>query len=113
MPNSGTSKARNDDGHETSVNWEDNSTVLQFTLADTTIAEFGAARIGLSQIHSIAKIAPNIPSALKCERKKLHGNPFHGNIVFSNSLENLQQKQLASALALASGEFIEPRIAAT
>ena len=44
MPDDRTSATREDKGAETSINWEDDSTVLFFTLNNEQLATFGAAR---------------------------------------------------------------------
>jgi hypothetical protein len=108
MPDRRTAESRADHGLETSVNWEDDSNVLQFTLSDRTIAEFGAARLTRGAIDRAAGDVYGISNALTCERKVVPGNPHHGNLVYSHLLQSLQQRQLASALALKSQFFHPP-----
>ena len=102
MPDPRTAEVRQDGGSETSVNWEDDESVLQITLIDRTIAEHGAARLQLVEIYHAASGVRNVQSPLKPERMHRIGNPHHGNIVFARDLVKLQQRQLASALALKS-----------
>ena len=94
-----TAEQREDLGLETSVNWEDDTSVLEFTLADQNIAQHGAARVLTDEIRHLSRTTVAVTMPLSCERKRLAGNPYHGNIVYSAKTPQLLQKQLAAALA--------------
>jgi hypothetical protein len=85
---------------ETSVNWEDDSGVREFTLSDRGTAEHGAARLARTDIHSASRGAQLLP--LLCERQPVPGNDHHGNIVFPKGTAKVIQVQLAGAMALRS-----------
>ncbi len=102
MPDPKTAELRQDRGLETSVNWEDDSTVEGFTLADHSIAEHGAARIATAAIEHTSGTVVAVNRPLSCERRHRADNPYHGNIVYSATTPKVLQKQLAATLALNS-----------
>ncbi len=103
MPDDNTAASRSDGGAETSVNWEDDDTVLPDTQRHSNAAH-GVARVQLSEIRRINN-APNTRDALLAERTA--GDPHHGNIVYRRDLAKLHRKMIATALAL-DCTFIAP-----
>ncbi len=92
---------------EVSINWEDDPTVEQITLADNKNAQHGAARLRRVSIERMCKVAA-AHRPLMWERKETPDNPHHGNIIYSESLSRPAQRMLAAALALHS-EYVAPR----
>jgi len=101
MPNVKTAASRSDGGAEVSVNWEDTSEVQGFTLADLTVARYGAARLARAIVDDVSAHTP-FPDALACERKRARGNPHHGNIVYRASMPKRLHTMIAAALGLRS-----------
>ena len=101
-PDPKTAKLRPDGGKETSVNWEDDSNVESFTLNDKNTAQFGAARIFTAHIVQMSSRAAAVVMPLSCERQRIPGNEYHGNIVFSANLNKRVERLLAASLALHS-----------
>ena len=99
FPDSQTAGQREDGGLETSVNWEDDSTVESFTLADHGIAQQCAARIATADIEHTSRTVVAVNRPLSCERKPQTGNQYHGNIVYSARTPKILRKQLAATLA--------------
>ena len=108
MPDPNTASNRVDGGMETSVNWEDDSSVERLTLNDRSTAEHGAARLAHMHIQSMSRGAPVGP--LVCERQPLPGNDYHGNIVFPRGTPKVIRLQLAAAMALKSQLIRHPKI---
>lgn len=101
IPNPKSAERREDRGLETSVNWEDDSSVECFTLADSN-AQHGAARISTADIEHVSLTMRAVNRLLSCERRPQASNPYHGNIVYSATNHKVVQKQLAASLALKS-----------
>lgn len=89
-----------DDGFlESSVNWEDNSSVIDFTLnqkkGDSEEYEFkaGCAVISLEKLSKI--LEREIESGMfSYERRPLAGNPHHGNLLMEASVaRNKREKR--------------------
>lgn len=106
IPYSKTAATRKDSGQETSVNWEDDSRVENFTLTDSN-GQYGAARISTVHIVQTSEEAAALESPLSCERQRLPGNDYHGNIVFAAKLKKRTVNMLAASLALKS-RFVPP-----
>jgi hypothetical protein len=106
-PDSRTAAGRKDGGKETSVNWEDDSKVESFTFEDKINAQYGAARISTTQIVQTSNTAAALATPLSCERQRLPGNQYHGNIVYSANLNKRMERLLAASLALKSS-FVSP-----
>ncbi len=102
IPDPKTAEYRQDGGSETSVNWEDDASVLDFTLANRSAAQHGAAQIDTVQINHISRNVKSIAMPLLCERKQTEKNPYHGNIVYAATAPKYLQKLLAASLALNS-----------
>jgi hypothetical protein len=107
VPDAQTSSKRSDSGRETSINWEDDGTVEQFTLSNNN-AQHGAARIQTSDIQETSAKTKMVKDPLFYERKIIPGNDYHGNIVFRSELKGHTVKMLAAALAIKS-EFVPRR----
>lgn len=109
LPNRKSAETRQDQGFETSVNWEDDSKVERFTLADKGTAQHGAARLSTARIAHTSQVTA-VKGSLSCERQTVPGkNPYHGNIVYAAHVSKPLEKQLAAMLALSS-EFVPPLV---
>ena len=89
---------------ETSINWEDDHTVLTFTLERRAQSEHGVARLSRDQIDFVCRLR-NCIDKLQYERRKVDGNPFHGNLLYAADCAKPIEKMIANALALAA-EYI-------
>jgi hypothetical protein len=107
LPDSRTAAGRQDGGRETSVNWEDDVQVENFTLSDKRNAQYGAARISKIHIAQTSDTVAAVTKPLSCERNRLPNNKYHGNIVYAAKVNARMEKMLAAALALKS-KFIAP-----
>ena len=103
-PDLRTKDNREDQGCETSINWEDDSNALSFTLKEY---EHGVVRLQTQKIDYVNRIHGALDS-LKLERDLLPKNPYHGNLVFSGRLRKIEIKQIASTLALGASDIITP-----
>lgn len=103
MPDDRTSEKRKDKGAETSINWEDDSTVLSFTLNNNQHAAFGAARLSRERLDSIIIGAEIMKKSdikhLAYERHPLPDNPFHGNLVYIELLNGVV-RMIAGIMAM-------------
>lgn len=107
-PDPRTSARRSDGGKETSVNWEDDSNVERFTLDDKSTAQYGAARIDTAHIVQTSSRAAAVVTPLSCERQRIPGNDYHGNIVYAPNLNKRMERLLAASLALQSRFVRQP-----
>ena len=92
---------------ETSINWNDDSSVLAATMTGQN-GRFGAGRVQRTHVEQLAKLR-NAPG-LSLERKLDPENPenvHHGNILFAPGMNRGVIKALANAIAL-DAEFIAP-----
>ncbi|MCE7988200.1 MAG: hypothetical protein DYG89_44135 [Caldilinea sp. CFX5] len=113
-PDPRTSDQRADGGSETSINWEDNATVVSFTLRNRQSAAHGIARLPRQVIEEINQL-PNLARYVgvrpdrfvSYERAPLPDNIYHGNLVFARQLPKQLVRLLAGHLAMYA-EFIEP-----
>jgi hypothetical protein len=106
MPDETTGFDRIDNGVETSINWEDDATVIKKTLAHPS-AQHGCVRVLRDHVASVARITKVAPNCLTTERRPVEGNPHHGNIVFTpRSLPRGIVKMVANALAMGVVEFV-------
>lgn len=105
LPNKNTPR-RPDKGLESSVNWEDDESVEARTLAEPHSA-FGAGRLLTSVVERI-NVGPNTKDTLVAERKQIHGNLHHGNLVFRHDLDPAITRLVADALCVDS-VFIPPK----
>jgi hypothetical protein len=106
-PDERTGLTRADGGFESSVNWEDDDTVLRFTLNYKAKGQYqfphGAVRLPCSEIDHL-NAHPQTPDALKYERSAVQDNPYHGHIVYRSDLPKPTIRGLAGALALAASQ---------
>jgi len=109
MPDTRTREVRDDNGFETSINWEDNNDVIRFTLeyrANGQIAyAHGAVKLNKAHIDYINQL-PSSANTLSYERSPLEDNPHHGNIVFNGGLSKARQRMIAGTLANGSSLII-------
>lgn len=108
-PNYKTAEQRQDKAAETSINWEDDNSVLSFTLRDRNNAAYGVVKIARQSIDA-ANLLPILKSfdaqkVVYYERSPLKNNPHHGNIVFSSSLPRPLINMIASFLATQVVEY--------
>lgn len=106
-PDYRTAGQRNDHGLETSINWEDDTTIIAFTLRDHQIAAHGAARLPrrvVDDVNHLSNIvgfrSPGDELPLFYERAPLPYNQYHGNIVFSQRLPKPIVRMIAGHLAM-------------
>jgi hypothetical protein len=92
---------------ETSINWEDDTAVCEFTLAKRAQAEHGAARLERTEIDRIASQVPDCRGKVRYVRSPLPDNIYHGDILFDMNPPKHVHKMIAAALALYS-QFIPP-----
>ena len=104
IPDPTTSGGTNNEFCETSINWEDNETVLAFTLERRLQSEHGVARLSRTQLDRVRQLR-NCLGQLAYERKIEDGNPHHGNLLYRKGCTKPIEKMIASALAL-DAEFI-------
>jgi hypothetical protein len=111
-PDRRTAENRKDGGAEISINWEDEETVLVFTLEFKVGGQYqfphGAVRLALSEIDRINRL-PSSTGALTYERTPLPDNPHHGNIVFRAGLSKPMERMVAATLALAASTVFQRR----
>ncbi|MCH7731099.1 MAG: hypothetical protein IIB44_01090 [Candidatus Marinimicrobia bacterium] len=102
-PNSGWKKQ--------SINWEDDNTVIEFTLKqkkDNDELQFktGVAVILRSEIDRLNQ-RPTVENLLSYERDSLDlENPYHGNILLQPHTSKRTMKVLAAGLALAVSKVV-------
>jgi hypothetical protein len=94
-------------GTEVSVNWEDDSSVLEFTFR-TRPKDVGVARLPTSEIYEQNK-KPGSPDLMSVERDELKDNKYHGNIVYKDGLSRQHMRMIAGALAIASAPIKRPK----
>lgn len=103
VPDRRTARDRADNGQEASVNWEDDDTVVDFTLDERDEQGlpkyiYGVARLETKWIDDVNGY-PGTRDMLARERAPLPGNPYHGNIVFRGNAEAIVIKMVAANLA--------------
>ena len=96
---------RDDGGVEQSINWEDDESVIDFTLNQKKAngdLQFraGVAILPPSEIDRLSKL-PTISGSLSYERSPLDNNPYHGNLLLRANVPKAKMKQIAASLALA------------
>ena len=95
-----------DDGMvEQSINWEDDESVVDFTLnqrKENGDLQFraGVAILPRSEIDRLSRL-PTIRGLLSYERSPLDDNPYHGNLLLQANVPKAKMKQIAANLALA------------
>jgi hypothetical protein len=101
---------RDDGWAEQSINWEDDDTVIEFTLSQTKAdGDFqfkaGAAVISRGEIDRLND-RPTIRGLLSYERQPIQDNPYHGNLLLRANTSKLTGRIVAAGLALAVSEII-------
>jgi hypothetical protein len=101
---------RGDGYSEQSINWEDNPSVVDFTLnqkKDDGSFQFkiGVAILPREEIDRINK-QPTVNGVLSYERAPLDGNDYHGNILLSRSVSTKMCRKISAGLALAVSRVI-------
>ena len=107
LPNYKTKDRREDQGYETSINWEDHDQVIKFTLKQST-GQFGALRLPRKSIESLNE-KPLMGRCLKYEREPVKGNIHHGNIVFIGCLSPGVVRTISAVLAVEVTHVILPK----
>jgi len=101
---------RGDGWDEQSINWEDDDSVIEFSLNQRR--EDGAVqfRAGVTIIprNELDRLnnRPTIQGMLSYERQPLDNNPYHGNILLQANVSKITQKKIAAGLALAVSRVI-------
>lgn len=98
-------QTRDDGGVEQSINWEDDESVIDFTLNQKKAngdLQFraGVAILPRSEIDRLSKL-PTISGLLSYERSPLDNNPYHGNLLLQANVPRAKMRQIAASLALA------------
>lgn len=102
--------ARDDGWIEQSVNWEDNKSVVEFTLNQTKETgeiqfKAGVVLIPRVEIDRLNRL-PTVNGIISYERQPLENNPYHGNILLRTGVPKPTMKKIAAGLALAVSEII-------
>lgn len=101
-PDHSTSNGREDRCSETSVNFEDDDGAVTLIKRDTVMAAHGVARLPLVAVDEFrARVQSKIQS-LRYERARVHGNDYHGNILFPAGIAKFEAAALASVLAISA-----------
>jgi hypothetical protein len=87
-----------------SINWEDNDTVIDFTLSQERtdgdlLFKGGAVIFPRQEIERLNKLG-TIRGALSYERAPFEGNKFHGNILLAPTTPKHIMVQIAASLRL-------------
>lgn len=102
--------ARDDGWIEQSINWEDDESVLGFTLSQTKEKgeiqfKAGAAILPRQEIDRLNN-RPTIKGLLSYERQPLDNNSYHGNILLKVHVPKPTMKKIAAGLALAVSKVV-------
>ena len=102
--------ARDDGWMEQSINWEDDASVIEFTLnqrKENGEIKFkvGVAIIPREGIDRLKKF-PNVREKISYERQSLESNPYHGNILLKENVPKHIMKMIAGSLALAVARIV-------
>ena len=100
---------RTDSMKEASINWVDQDEAVQLALNQKKAngeLQFraGVAKLKMGEVKMILKSIP--PEVYGFERAALEDNPYHGNILISNSATKPIRMMVQSGLALAAGTNI-------
>jgi len=85
--------------NEASINWEDDDTVLAFTLDRRAQSEHGVARVARDHFDYVRRLR-NCLDQLNYERREVDGNPYHGNLLYRASCPKHVEKMIATTLAV-------------
>lgn len=112
LPDQRTKKEREDQGQETSINWEDDDTVLSFTHhmskennSNSLAFPHGAVRLRTEVLNEV-NTTPATANSIIYERQPLKDNPFHGNIVFKDGIPQHIISMAAAVLAYSAGKIL-------
>jgi hypothetical protein len=105
-----TEHKRDDGLIEQSINWEDDDTVIEFTLnqkKENGERQFkaGVAIIPREEIDRLSK-RPTIRDLVTYERQPLQNNPYHGNILLQANVPKPTMKNIAAYLALSVSRVV-------
>lgn len=103
-----TAEGRSDSGREVSVNWEDDTKTLEFTMSKRSQSAHGVARLARSAVDRVSR--RGLPPYVYCERRADESdreNRYHGNLVYRHDVSPPLEKMVAAALAL--GSTLVPR----
>jgi len=103
---------RGDGWAELSVNWEDDDSVIDFTLSQRKadgdlLFKGGAVVIPRAEIDRLNN-RPTVRDLLSYERQPISDNPFHGNILLRAHTSKPTMKLIAAGLALAVSRVVLP-----
>lgn len=91
---------------EISVNWEDDTTIVeaarsQRSSRDLPLNPYGVARLAVEDIEH-ARVFLRTANDLRYERRSLPNLPHHGNLLIAGELPRATQRMIAGTLALMS-----------
>jgi hypothetical protein len=95
---------REDDLLESSICWEDDDTVVELMLKQKKegLKEKVQFKVGVGVLScdciNIINNSPGLKNILKYERKKLHDNPYHGNLLINNKTHKIKRRNLSGML---------------
>ena len=103
--------ARQDGLHEQSINWEDDESVIEFTLnqkKDNGECKYKSG-VAILERYEIDRLSnrPTVNKVLSYERNIISGNKYHGNILINSNVPKPAQRKIAAGLALAVSAVIE------
>ena len=103
-------QTRDDGGVEQSINWEDDESVIDFTLNQKKAngdLQFraGVAILPRFEIDRLSRL-PSIRELLLYERSPLDNNPYHGNLLLQANVPKPIMKLIAANLATAISGII-------
>jgi len=101
---------RGDGWKDQSINWQDDDSVIGFTLnqrKENGELHFKAGAVILPRAE-IDRLNKNLAAngVLSYERQILNNNPYHGNILLRSHVPIHEMKKLAAGLALAVSEIV-------
>ena len=101
---------RSDGWKEQSINWEDDESVIEFSLnqrkEDGSVQfKAGVTIIPRNELDRLNN-RPTIRGVLSYERQPLDNNPHHGNILLQANVSKPAMKKIAAGLALAVSRVI-------
>lgn len=100
---------REDGWDEQSINWEDDDSVISFTLNQKN--ENGDIKyvngVAVISRHSIDRLIDRrAKGLLRYEREQIDGNHYHGNILLKSGTSKQTRKIIAAGIALAVEEIV-------
>lgn len=95
--------SRDDNKHETSINWQDDSDAINFTLNQKKEnGEFqfkvGVAIIPLKEVNRLNEL-PMVNNLLSYERSPNPDNKYHGNLLVPSNIHKHTMRRLAAGIA--------------